>query len=961
MELDEFDDLPKHERSVSKDTYQRVYDRVWTKWYRHACSSEHRWDDQDLVRYLLDRDLLPRTHVAVFCDEAQDFTRLELEAVYRCSLFSHRALASHNIKRIPFAFAGDPFQTLNPTGFRWESVQAAFTERIVESLHRFDRQQNIPQLHYEELTFNYRSAKRIVHFCNSIQAARAVLFDYRQLQPQSTWRIQDDQNAPVFLDTADIQVRQDLKEQSDLVLIVPCEEGEETDFVAADEFLKGIVKLDEEGIPLNVQSAARSKGLEFRRVALYGWSNRPEAARISDLIRGSKHVPVDVDERLQLEYFMNNLYVAASRAQRRLFVLDDESSREGLWWLVNDEEHLHGVLSQLSGSWNSRVGTMVSGGSESFCFDKDTNRRRAEQQREEGLARRSAFTLKQAAQYFELERNVVEANRCRGYAFSFAQRHMDSARCFEVAGDHKEAVQSLWCGRLFEKLAEFAGRHPEYANVPECETAMLLSDEDATCGECIELLRNLAAAANRDEAFARTLRAPLWSDAIERALKKGIASARQQHTPRVEANVMADQLDELLAQGLKVDNKVWAALHFTAENYSKVVKLLAEERSSEMYRDAMALSLLADAHAGHLISESDSAVVGEYLMRQQPPQLGHASQYFLKSRELGKQLECFRRAAELEDVRDAELAEVICSTIKGAIDRRDWGNLISILRRGQPKGVKDDSANRRRGEITAWSQRVLSLIGEHRMQWKLVVPQLAKTEGFNNDTGQEKQQVQEYLKDLVGNQDWRKYIKPKVLGAAIERADKDIDALVFYENWMEYAHEPNEKRYAQIRWVVCKLRQAERQDSLTNRKEAQRVLDKYGWDEAVIKEEYPDIDDPVIEITSTSTGSKTAPNVSSFESTVQKLRDREAQQLGELEFKLLLAKGWVNIESEDGLRARILIADQTIESSDVDFVQMNQHSYRCEEWNVDIAWLPDGSVKFSHSGCELATPTRHHT
>ena len=203
---DEFDALHKEERSVSKSTFVNVYRVVWTNWYKKLCAEKRLWDDQDLVLYLLENDLLPRTHVAVFCDEAQDFTRVELEAIYRCSLFSHRTLGSQSVKRIPFVFAGDPFQTLNPTGFRWESVQAGFTERILASLHRFDHRVKVPDLHYEELTFNYRSAKRIVHFCNTIQASRAFLFDHRTLRPQETWRIQDDQNSPVFLDMADVQV-----------------------------------------------------------------------------------------------------------------------------------------------------------------------------------------------------------------------------------------------------------------------------------------------------------------------------------------------------------------------------------------------------------------------------------------------------------------------------------------------------------------------------------------------------------------------------------------------------------------------------------------------------------------------------------------------------------------------------------------------------------------------------------
>lgn len=952
LEADEYEDLPKDERSVSKATFQLVHDRVWEKWYKPLCSSRQMWDDQDLVRYLLEHELLPRTHVAVFCDEAQDFTRVELEALYRCSVFSNRMLVSQSIKRIPFVFAGDPFQTLNPTGFRWESVQAAFTERIVESLYRFDRRTTVPELHYEELTFNYRSAKRIVHFCNSIQASRALLFDHTSLRPQATWRIQDDQSAPVFLDKADVQVRQSLKEQSDLVLIVPCEEGEETEFVSNDCFLKDIVELDDEGVPLNVQSASRSKGLEFRRVALYGWSERPEAQRIAQLLRKDAKVNVDIDEKLHLEYFMNNLYVAASRAQRRLFVLDDKGSLDGLWWIVHDQEHIQKILVGLPDAWQSQVGTMVSGGSDSFQFDKDTNKRRAEQQKAEGLAKQSAFTLKQAAQYFELDDNLVEANRCRGLAFLYAQRYKESARYFEDAGDHTDAVGSLWRGRHFPEIAEFVRRHPEQASLPECETATFLTDPDATSRECVELLQNLSETTSRDDRRSSDLRNQLWSDAVERVLKKTRDNMRAQGSSAIEADLIADKLDELLVHGLSVDNTVLAAIHFQAENYKKVVELLADSPSSGLYRDARALSVLSAADSGKSISQDDAAMVGDYLLRRVRPEYGRASEYFARSGELGKQLDCLREATDADGIRDNELLEVLAFAVDGTLEHSDWRNLISILTRGQPKEAL--SSPKRRRSKTSEKHRILKLISKAELPWKKVIPYLAKSKSLSDVTGQDKQQVQEYLKGLVGNQDWRKYVHPAVMGAAIERAGKDIDALVFYEEWKNRDIRPDEKRYAQVRWVVCKLRQAERQNSSSNRKEAQRVMEKYDWDDDVTRDEYPNLEDGE-RFQPPKIGGELLETGSSEQAPVQ-LHDRQTTVIGDLEFKFVRLKGWVNIESDDGLRARVVISEQRIESLDVQFLDLEDKSSKCDQWNLHVIWMPKCIVKLKCAGQELFTP-----
>ena len=948
---DEFDALPKDERSVSKETFKLVYERVWENWYREICSENAFWDDQDLVLHLIQNDLLPRTHVAIFCDEAQDFTRVELEAIYRCSLFSNRTLTSQCVSRIPFVFAGDPFQTLNPTGFRWESVQSGFTERILSSLHRFGHKVKVPVLHYEELTYNYRSAKRIVHFCNTIQASRATLFDHTSLRPQETWRIQDDQNAPVFLDMADVQVKQSLKGQNDLVLIIPCEEGEEIEYVSKDCYLKEIVDLDDDSIPLNVQSAARAKGLEFKRVALYGWSKRPEAKRIAELLKSTDESSVELDEKLQLEYFMNNLYVAASRAQRRLFIIDEKESRSGLWWIVDDEEHLNKLVSNLSSDWKNQIGTMVDGGNDSFQHDKDTNKRRAEQQKIEGMSKRSTFTLKQAARYFELDANMVEANRCRGFAHLYAQRFVEAARHFEAAGDAAHAVAALWQGKLFVDLAELASRVPQHATLPECQVAIFLVDQLSTARECVELLQSVKVSVEADPKMSRSLRDSSWSSAFEKVLRKILPKGGDDSTNATgpSADLIVEPLSELIHLGLEIGTDVQASLHFAARNYEKVIELLRDDPSSATFRDAKALSSLLRSNRGEEISDTDAGFIGEYMLRQPKPDFKAASFYFLQAGALGRQFECLRAAREFRDINDEMLAEVIRNAIEGTLRHSDWANLVGLIRYGKPASSSEHNSKKKTNAEV--DQRVLRIVSEKGMHWKFVLPFLAESARLSDDTGQEKQKVQEYLKALILNQDWRKNVSAAVMGSAIERAGKDVDALIFYEDLRDRATEAREKKYAEIRWVICKLRQAARQNSEANRKEAQKVMDKYGWDEAIIRDEYPDLKQAFQE---------SKPNLQPISDGTTavidspKLKNRERTKAGKLEFHFLQDKGWINIES-DGLQARVLILDKLLESTDVSIVKLENGSYVCEDWDLVVVWLGDNSVALKHAGQEWVT------
>ena len=149
LEPDDYAQLPDNQITVTRDAFKLVHDKIWTGWYRHHIDDQSLWDDQDLTRYILDNNLAQSVYPAVVCDEAQDFTRLELELLLRLNLFSQRALQPSDLYRVPFAFAGDQFQTLNPTGFRWDAVKSSFVEKFIFELDPAHRSGRV-DLNYQE-------------------------------------------------------------------------------------------------------------------------------------------------------------------------------------------------------------------------------------------------------------------------------------------------------------------------------------------------------------------------------------------------------------------------------------------------------------------------------------------------------------------------------------------------------------------------------------------------------------------------------------------------------------------------------------------------------------------------------------------------------------------------------------------------------------------------------------------
>ena len=316
LDVDEYCQLEQNHRTVSPDIYNWVYQNVWEKWYKELTSEDSGyWDDQDLVRYVLDNDHIKAVFPCIFCDEAQDFTRVELEAIRRMSLFSDRTVEPQAIAHIPFVFAGDQFQTVNPTGFRWDAIKAWFVEKFIFALDP-NRKSALNDINYHELSYNYRSTAPIVGFSNYVQALRGYLFDLPDVEPQIPWDTSPASPVSYF------QISQDffwdeLKKLSDVVLILPCHENEEDWFIDNDTVLFEKIRASDGSTLIPVLSPVRAKGREFARVVLYGFGkNCPD--KLLEPLRKPDFEGFSQEESLPLEYFLNRLYVAVSRPKQQL-------------------------------------------------------------------------------------------------------------------------------------------------------------------------------------------------------------------------------------------------------------------------------------------------------------------------------------------------------------------------------------------------------------------------------------------------------------------------------------------------------------------------------------------------------------------------------------------------------------------------------------------------------------------
>lgn len=458
LDSEEYSDLPKSFKTVSAETFELVYNKIWQNWYQKEYNENGYWDSQDITRALLDSENTElANYPAIFCDEAQDFTRNELELIFKLSFFSNRDVNSNYLKYIPFAFAGDPFQTLNPTGFDWNSIKANFHEKIVKPLDKFGK--NNLEFNFNELLFNYRSSKGIVQFNNLIQILRGVLFKIKDLRPQKSWQ-KSEAVLPEFYKISDEKIYSILLEESEkgIVFIIPAQEGGAEEYIEGDNLLLGISKIRED-FKGNLITPIMAKGLEFNRVVVYKFGQEyldRENFNFLDKINEEK---IDSEEYLPYQYFINNLYVACSRAKKRLFIVDTVEGIRNFWERIRDlSDELILKYKEISNSdeWDEeKICEIIEGKNiDNIKQDPDNPNDLAEKFYELGISNKDIGQLRLARQNYNLADKQEKAKLCTANISELEKDFKKAAEKYLELGEKESAIKCFWEGKNYQELIE---------------------------------------------------------------------------------------------------------------------------------------------------------------------------------------------------------------------------------------------------------------------------------------------------------------------------------------------------------------------------------------------------------------------------------------------------------------------------------------------------------------------------
>lgn len=488
MNPHDYFEVPRRERSLSTHTFEKVHRQVWEQWYRDLTTKKGYWDDQDLVRRILQLNLYFPSHSAIVCDEAQDFTRIELQLLLRFSIFSQYQFSPD--ANLPLVFAGDPFQTLNPTGFRWSRMKRIFHDELISSLNLESPSSGV---NFKELRCNYRSTKAIVKAINLLQFWRRSLFDLDEILPQQSWNDARSHEPQRFILNQNLDLDNFKKQIAETVILVPCEEGEEQAFAENDPQLSSILKGPNRSAVLrNIFSAVAVKGLEFNRVILYKFG---EFCPLSVWGQDSNE---DEDRQIEAQHFFNKLYVAASRAKAWLFIVDTANGERNLWSRIDETPTQLALDARGEASaWADHLAPIRRGKSADISqLKEDRPEDNASELVLKGQNLRNADYLRRAALYYKQVGNTEEADICEAWAARFSGQLRKAGNLFAKhsrLAEAKNAYRDGLCWQELRNLLRQTDRDSPQDTV-DYNMATFMSSESANAGAYMEFSNFLAQA-----------------------------------------------------------------------------------------------------------------------------------------------------------------------------------------------------------------------------------------------------------------------------------------------------------------------------------------------------------------------------------------------------------------------------------------------------------------------------------
>ncbi|MBK9283051.1 MAG: ATP-binding protein [Sphingobacteriaceae bacterium] len=431
---DEVNGIPSKFRIVSPDNFDQIVTNYLS--FYDKLIEDGWWDKITIVRKIREYfpGPIPKQYTVVFCDEAQDFSRIELRLIIQSSEFIKYDLTE--INQVPIVFAGDALQTVSPTGFSDTRLHQMYYEAFEDANFKYDKTRSTYNPEY-----NYRSLLPIVRLANIIQNFRKEALKEDVVIKQFAKRENLNASIPIahsieWLSSEGIRTKfeEKFKYKS---FIVPVDLNEEVEYIKTQNLL--FEKF------VDIKSSIDAKGAEYSQVVVYGFADY-YIKEFGEL----KWSTVEYD--FKKKFFFNKLYVAITRAQNELIVIDSDNGCEKFW------KPLLNIPTQVK-RWeeyqdiNEVLPIKPETGLQNIQDSSpDEALQNAKVDMEQGIIDKNVARLIVASNVFLMLGKVEEANSCLGHK-EIIKGNWDAAGShFVKAKNLKEASKAFFNGKNWGQL-----------------------------------------------------------------------------------------------------------------------------------------------------------------------------------------------------------------------------------------------------------------------------------------------------------------------------------------------------------------------------------------------------------------------------------------------------------------------------------------------------------------------------
>ena len=429
MTSDNYQDLMPREGKeiISHDDFRIIENEIINPFYNKLLNESGFWNKITLINYLKKNNLVNRSYEVIFCDEAQDFSKVELEFIISISMYKQYNL--DNVKQFPIVFAGDALQTVNPTGFKSEVLTSMIYKSLTDPIIGFKLNQNdlifTPQ-------FNYRSSPSIVKLANAIQNWRKhqlgeTIFDFQKSKRNDNYV---NQNLIVFINNTEFENMIEVQDKIEYkTIIVPVNNNEIEEFKEEFPILKRYK---------NIITPIDAKGLDFSEVAIFGFGDYALKNKFG---------------LYENKFFFNKLYVSVTRSRDELIIIDSENSKLNFWnqilskYLEDNNADIKSIDDLIISESNSILQ------SKEYIVEED-----ALKQKELGEINKNIPILKIASNHFLKISNYAQYYFCLGIIEDINENYMKASEYYlnkELINNEEAKIRSiisLWNGKYYKDI-----------------------------------------------------------------------------------------------------------------------------------------------------------------------------------------------------------------------------------------------------------------------------------------------------------------------------------------------------------------------------------------------------------------------------------------------------------------------------------------------------------------------------